>query len=129
MPENAIPEKTGQDDAELHYSVTDGIGHIILNRPHRRNALTFGMYDRIKAICTTVGTDADADDVRVLIFSGGGDAEPCRHHGGAGHCQPVDGLCLRAVFSGAVDGWCHERLTGDDADTARRHHYGHSRSR
>ena len=74
MPENAMPEKTGQDDAELHYSVTDGIGHIILNRPHRRNALTFGMYDRIKAICTTVGTDADADDVRVLIFSGGGDA-------------------------------------------------------
>ena len=69
MPENAM-----QDDGELHYSVTDGIGHVVLNRPHRRNALTFEMYDRIKAICTTVGTDADPDDVRVLIFSGGGDA-------------------------------------------------------
>lgn len=62
------------DDAELQYSVTDGIGHIVLNRPHRRNALTFEMYDRIREICVTVGTDADPDDVRVLIFSGGGDA-------------------------------------------------------
>ena len=63
-----------QDEDELLYSVTDGIGHIVLNRPHRRNALTFGMYDRIKAICTTVGTATDPDGVRVLIFSGGGDA-------------------------------------------------------
>ena len=36
---------------ELLYSAKDGIGHIVLNRPHRRNAMTFGMYDRIKEIC------------------------------------------------------------------------------
>ena len=74
MREDAITEDTIREDGELLYSVTDGIGHIIMNRPHRRNALTFGMYDRIKEICTIVGTDADPDDVRVLIFSGGGDA-------------------------------------------------------
>ena len=28
---------------ELLYSAKDGIGHIVLNRPHRRNALTFGL--------------------------------------------------------------------------------------
>jgi enoyl-CoA hydratase len=69
-----MPDQAMQQDEELLYNVTDGIGHIVLNRPHRRNALTFGMYDRIKEICTLAGTDADPDNVRVLIFSGGGDA-------------------------------------------------------
>ena len=59
---------------ELLYSARDGIGHIVLNRPHRRNAMTFGMYDRIKEICARAGTADDPDGLKVLIFSGGGDA-------------------------------------------------------
>ena len=52
----------------------DGIGTITLNRPHRRNALTFAMYDLIKEICMRAGGSDDADKLRVLIFKGGGDA-------------------------------------------------------
>ena len=58
---------------ELRYEVENNIGRIILNRPHRRNALTFAMYDRIREICRIAGTDDDTDKVKVLIFSGGGD--------------------------------------------------------
>jgi enoyl-CoA hydratase/carnithine racemase len=59
---------------ELLYSARDGIGHIVLNRPHRRNALTFGMYERITQICARAGGGDDPDGLKVLIFSGGGDA-------------------------------------------------------
>lgn len=62
------------EDQDLIYTAKDGIGHITLNRPHRRNAMTFGMYDRIKDICARAGTEDDPDSLRVLIFSGGGDA-------------------------------------------------------
>ena len=58
---------------ELRYEVENNIGRIILNRPHRRNALTFAMYDRIREICRIAGTDDDTDKVKVLIFLGGGD--------------------------------------------------------
>lgn len=59
---------------DLLYTVADNIGHIILNRPQRRNALTFDMYKRIGQICATVGTEKDSDQVKVLILSGSGDA-------------------------------------------------------
>ena len=62
------------EDQDLIYTAADGVGHIVLNRPHRRNALTFGMYDRIKEICGRAGTPDDPDALQVLIFSGGGDA-------------------------------------------------------
>ena len=59
---------------DLLYTVDNQIGHIILNRPHRRNALTFDMYQRIGEICATVGTESDSNQVKVLILSGNGDA-------------------------------------------------------
>jgi enoyl-CoA hydratase/carnithine racemase len=59
---------------DLLYTVKDHIGHIILNRRHRHNALTFDMYKRIGEICATVGTKKDRDQVKVLILSGSGDA-------------------------------------------------------
>ena len=62
------------EDQDLIYTAADGVGHIVLNRPHRRNALTFGMYDQIRQICARAGTDDDPDRLKVLIFSGGGDA-------------------------------------------------------
>ena len=57
-------------DTDLLYEVRDGIGRIIFNRPQARNSLTFGMYERLAAIC-----EAAADDrsLKVLIISGAGD--------------------------------------------------------
>ena len=69
-----MSDKTQTPEEELLFQVADGIGIITLNRPHRRNALTFAMYDRIKEICMRAGGSDDADKLRVLIFKGGGDA-------------------------------------------------------
>jgi enoyl-CoA hydratase/carnithine racemase len=52
---------------ELRYELRDDIGHITLNRPQARNALTFPMYERLAAIA------ADPGDARALIITGAGD--------------------------------------------------------
>ena len=57
--------------ADLEFSVEDGIGTILLNRPERRNAFTFEMVDEWAEIVRTVRTD---DDVRVLVLTGAGKA-------------------------------------------------------
>ena len=64
------PENSEQ---ELIFQAEDGIGTIILNRPHRRNALTFGMYEQIRQICARAGTADDPHHLKVIIFKGGGD--------------------------------------------------------
>jgi enoyl-CoA hydratase len=52
---------------ELPYERRDGVGHVTLNRPEARNALTFSMYERLAEIA------ADPGDVRALIIAGAGD--------------------------------------------------------
>jgi enoyl-CoA hydratase len=52
---------------ELLYTVTDGIGHVVLNRPQARNALTFAMYERLAEIA------ADPGEAKALILTGAGD--------------------------------------------------------
>jgi enoyl-CoA hydratase len=52
---------------ELLYERRDGVGHVTLNRPQARNALTFLMYERLTEIAT------DPGDVRALVISGAGD--------------------------------------------------------
>jgi enoyl-CoA hydratase/carnithine racemase len=52
---------------ELQYDIRDGIGHIVLNRPQARNALTFGMYERLAAIA------ADPGPARALVITGAGE--------------------------------------------------------
>ena len=55
---------------ELLYEVRDGIGHVMLNRPQARNALTFAMYERLSEVCD----EADADpEVKVLVLTGAGE--------------------------------------------------------
>ncbi len=61
------------DENELLFHAENGIGTITLNRPHRRNALSFGMYARIKQICAVAGRQDDPHQLRVIIFQGGGD--------------------------------------------------------
>lgn len=56
---------------ELLYEVQDGgIGVITLNRPQARNALTFPMYERLKAICAEVAEDRA---IRALVLTGAGE--------------------------------------------------------
>jgi enoyl-CoA hydratase len=52
---------------ELLYDQRNGIGHITLNRPQARNALTFPMYERLAEIAAAPG------DVRALIIIGSGE--------------------------------------------------------
>ena len=64
MNENASP------NTDLLYEVNDGIGRIIFNRPQARNALTFGMYERLAAICEAAAGDRT---LKVLTLTGAGD--------------------------------------------------------
>ena len=84
---------------DLIYKANDNIGHIILNRPKRRNALTFDMYKQIGDICTTAGTNKDKDKVKVLILSGSGNAA---------FAAGTD-ISLFKNFKGAKDGLEYEK--------------------
>jgi enoyl-CoA hydratase/carnithine racemase len=55
---------------ELVYEMRDGVGRITFNRPQARNALTFGMYERLAEICQAANKD---DRLKVLILTGAGD--------------------------------------------------------
>ena len=52
---------------ELQFEIRDGIGHVTLNRPEARNALTFAMYERLAEI------GADPGEAKALIITGAGD--------------------------------------------------------
>jgi len=67
------------------------IAHVTFNRPARRNALTFAMYERLATICD------DPGDVRALIISGAGGA----------FAAGTDMSQFRA-FSTPEDGWAYE---------------------
>lgn len=57
--------------ADLEYTVADGIGTILLNRPHRKNAFTIEMIDQWARILVEARTDPA---VRVIVLTGAGDA-------------------------------------------------------
>src|SRR5574341_840768 len=57
-------------EADLLYDVRDGVGRITFNRPQARNAFTFGMYERLAAICERANSDRS---LKVLILTGAGD--------------------------------------------------------
>ncbi|MHC9293325.1 enoyl-CoA hydratase/isomerase family protein [Mycobacterium sp. LTG2003] len=52
---------------DLEYTVADGVGTILLNRPHRKNAFTLDMLDRWAEALRSARTDPD---VRVLVVTG-----------------------------------------------------------
>lgn len=54
---------------EITDDLREGILWIAFNRPEARNALTFGMYDRLAELCTTVPTDGS---VRAIVIVGAG---------------------------------------------------------
>lgn len=59
------------DDTGLEYTVDNGIGTILLNRPHRKNAFTIDMIERWADALRSAHTD---DAVRVVVVTGVGDA-------------------------------------------------------
>lgn len=55
--------------ADLQYTVADGIGRILLDRPERKNAFTLEMIDRWAEVLVDARTDPD---VRVVLVTGAG---------------------------------------------------------
>lgn len=84
------------DTSEILYRVVDRVGHVTLNRPQARNALTFEMYDRLATICETVPLDGS---VRAIVVSGAG---------GKAFAAGTDISQFRD-FKGAEDGLEYER--------------------
>jgi enoyl-CoA hydratase/carnithine racemase len=56
---------------QLHFTITDGVAKIVLNRVERMNAFTFEMIDAWTAALARCRTD---DDVKVVIVTGAGSA-------------------------------------------------------
>src|SRR6266404_9996943 len=55
---------------DLLFTLDDGIGRIVFNRPQARNAFTFEMYERLAEICARANTDRA---IKVLVLRGAGD--------------------------------------------------------
>ncbi|PZH18840.1 enoyl-CoA hydratase [Streptomyces sp. NTH33] len=70
--------------ADLEYTVRDGVGTILLNRPHAKNAFTLEMIEAWAAALRSARTDPD---VRVVVVTGAGDA----------FCSGIDLSVLEAV--------------------------------
>ena len=63
----------GFQQNELLTEFTGGILTLVLNRPKQRNALTFGMYQKISELCQRAGTELDEQGIRVIVISGAGE--------------------------------------------------------
>src|SRR3954467_5698199 len=57
-------------EEDLLFTLEDGIGRIIFNRPQARNAFTFAMYERLAEICVRGNADSA---IKVLLLRGAGD--------------------------------------------------------
>ena len=62
-------DQIGQTN-HITVAIADGIAWVSLNRPEKRNAVTYEMWLRLAEICNDAATDSA---VRVLVVSGGGD--------------------------------------------------------
>ncbi len=60
--------------AELLYDVADGVATVTINRPERRNALSWDVIAQMRAAIAEAKADAD---VRVVVITGSGDKAFC----------------------------------------------------
>ena len=74
VPSDARSDEEGRGVDELGWSIRDGIGTILLNRPDSRNAFTFEMIREWERLLRAAKND---DDVRVLVLTGAGDKAFC----------------------------------------------------
>lgn len=56
------------NEPDIEFAVEDGIGAVLLNRPQARNALTLGMYERLREIFSS----AERDGLKAIVLSGAG---------------------------------------------------------
>lgn len=56
---------------QVHFTVSNGIGAIVFDRPEARNAMTFAMYDALASICDQIAADRS---LRVVTLRGAGGA-------------------------------------------------------
>jgi enoyl-CoA hydratase/carnithine racemase len=61
-------------EAELLIEVSDGVARLTLNRPERRNALSWSLIESLRA---AVRSARDDPEVRVVVLSGAGDRAFC----------------------------------------------------
>src|SRR6187402_2172873 len=66
-----VVSRTTMPSSDLGWDINGSVGVVTFNRPERRNALTWDMYDALVAACDTAEA---AGDVRVLIIRGAGGA-------------------------------------------------------
>ena len=63
----------GFQQSELLVAFSGGILTLTLNRPEQRNALTFGMYQKIMKFCQLAGTEFDDQGIKAIVICGAGD--------------------------------------------------------
>ena len=59
---------------EVLFDVADGVGTVTINRPERRNAMSWGVITGLRGIVSAAKTDSS---VRVLVLTGAGDKAFC----------------------------------------------------
>lgn len=85
---------------ELLHEVSGGVARIAFNRPASRNALTFAMYEGLRAVCAAMPADGS---VKALIIRG---------EGGRAFAAGTDMTQFRA-FETAEDAWAYEARIED----------------
>jgi enoyl-CoA hydratase/carnithine racemase len=81
---------------EVRYRKDGAVGHILVDRPQARNAMTPEMYAQLDAICAAIGTDAE---LRCVVLRGAG---------GKSFVSGSD-ISQFLAFDGAEDGVDYER--------------------
>jgi enoyl-CoA hydratase/carnithine racemase len=81
--------------ADLEYTVSDGIGTILLNRPASKNAFTYPMIDEWAAALRSARTDPE---VRVVVVTGAGDAFCSGVDLGEFDADATDPLAVKSVL-------------------------------
>src|SRR5438874_13806281 len=85
---------------EVLYENAAGVARVTINRPERRNAMSFGVMQGLRQ---AIARDREHDEVRVLVLTGGGDKAFCA-------CADL-GCC--GVGDGAAAGRYGRGLLGD----------------
>jgi enoyl-CoA hydratase/carnithine racemase len=69
-----VPEPIPERSDEVMVEVADHVARVTLNRPERRNALSWTMVRELRRVLDTLAADRD---VRVVVLTGAGDAAFC----------------------------------------------------
>jgi enoyl-CoA hydratase/carnithine racemase len=66
--------EAGANESEVLYDVAGGVARLTINRPERRNALSWSVVDQLRARVAEAKSDTD---VRVLVLTGAGERAFC----------------------------------------------------